>query len=77
MTYDTAATDPHHSGKLTFDMWIERLETIMGEWERQWGNLPYTLPLKESTGLACWLEMYDDGLTPLHAFWEDQESWSE
>ena len=76
MSYDTAATDPHTGGKLTFDMWMERLEAIMREWERAWGNLPYKLPLAESTGLDCWREMYDDGHSPQAAFWEDQESWA-
>ncbi len=75
MSYDTAATDPHTGGKLAFDMWVEQLETIMREWERAWGNLPYGMPLSSSTGLDCWREMYDDGYSPQAAFCEDQQAW--
>ncbi len=75
-SYDTAPTDPHTGGKLTFEMWLDQLEGHMRGWDAQWGNLPYLLPLADSTGLDCWREMYDDGMSPLDAFWEDQNAWA-
>ncbi|MDX2308105.1 MAG: hypothetical protein NW216_07700 [Hyphomicrobium sp.] len=71
MSYDTAATDPHHGGELTFEMWLKRLDDVMRDWQTSWGNLPYILPLADSTGLDCWREMYDYGLSPQDAFWVD------
>jgi len=75
-SYDSAPTDSHTGGKLTFEMWIEQLESIMREWITHWENLPYRLPLADSTGLDCWRDMYDDGISPIEAFWADQESWA-
>lgn len=60
-----------------FAEWLAALERIMGEWDRKYGNLPYALPLKSSTGLDCWREMFDEQMTPQEAFDEDQSSWSE
>ena len=77
MSYDTAATDPRTGGKLTFDMWMDLLEAIMRDWQTSWGNLPYSLPLADSTGLDCWRDSYDDGLSPLDAFHADQECWED
>lgn len=77
MSYDTAPTDPHHGGKMTFDLWLAWLEQIMRDWQTSWGNLPYTLPLADCTGLECWRDAYDDGMTPLDAFHADQENWED
>ena len=51
------------------------LERIMQEWDLVYGNLPYTLPLLDSTGLECWKCFYIDGYTPEHTFAEDQQAW--
>lgn len=55
--------------------WLTELERIMGEWDSKYHNLPYTLPLRDSTGLDCWAEFYNDGYTPERAFGEDQQAW--
>lgn len=77
MGYDTAVTDPHTGGKITFEMWVSELEGVMRDWEKSWGNLPYVLPLAVSTGFDCWRDSYDDGMSPQHAFWSDQEYWED
>ena len=58
-----------------FEGWLEKLEAVMREWDKAWGNLPYTLPLSDSTGLECWREYYDDGYTPEATFYDDQSCW--
>lgn len=58
------------------DEWIPALESVMSDWQKSWGDLPYRLPLKDSTGLECWRVYYDDCLTAEQAFWADQENWS-
>lgn len=57
------------------DEWIPQLEKVMADWQRSWGNLPYALPLRGSTGLECWRSSFEDGMTPQDAFWSDQENW--
>ena len=63
------------NGEPTFDQWVTELERIMEEWDSEYGNLPYTLPLKASTGLGCWRESFEDGMSPAEAFASDQNYW--
>lgn len=65
MSYDTAATDPHTGGKLTFEMWKGRLVMELA------GAMQMTIvearDYVRATGDECWRESYDDGLTPREA----------
>lgn len=73
---DTPQDHDNRVADLVFeDMWLPALEQAMREWDRAHGNLPYKLPLSQSTGIACWREMFDDGLTPDEALREDQRAW--
>lgn len=66
--------------EVKFARWMKDLERIAADWDAKHGNLPYRLPLSDermSTGTACWRGMYDDGMTPIEAFEEDQAAWSE
>lgn len=63
------------NGEPTFDQWITELEHVAGEWDAKHGNLPYTLPLRDSTGVGCWHDFFEDGLTPQEAFDSDQSHW--
>ena len=65
------------NGEPTFDQWVTDLERIMGEWDAKHGNLPYTLPLRDSTGLDCWRDGFDNDYTPQEAFESDQSYWEE
>jgi len=60
---------------MAWQQWLDHLESIMREWDAKHGNLPYALPLAESTGLDCWRDSYDDGMTPADAFASDQSHW--
>lgn len=68
-------SDNRKADRVFSDEWLPELESIMQDWDRSWSNLPYSLPLKDSTGLDCWRDMFDDGLTPEQAFAEDQLCW--
>lgn len=73
---DTAQDhDNRVADRMFADEWLPALEQVMRDWDTSWGNLPYTLPLAESTGIDCWREMFDNGLLPDDAFFEDQNSW--
>ncbi len=73
---DTAQDrDNRVADRVFADEWLPELERLMAEWDGKYGNLPYALPLRDSTGLDCWREMFDDGLTPERAFGEDQQAW--
>lgn len=58
-----------------FSFWVHELERIMQKWDATHGNLPYRLPLADSTGLECWQEAFDDGMSPQEAFDEDRHCW--
>lgn len=60
-----------------FAEWIGNLESIMREWDAKHGNLPYTLPLSESTGLDCWHDAFADEMTPQETFDSDQSYWEQ
>ena len=62
-----------------FPEWIAELERLMAALVARYGHnaVPYTLPLKESTGLDCWYDMFDDCMTPQHALEEDALNWEE
>lgn len=62
----------------SFDAWLGELETIMGLWHLQHGDLPYDLPLDRSAdngNVLCWRDSYDGGLTPQQAFDYDRTYW--
>lgn len=61
----------------TFDQWVTELEHIASVWRDKNGNLPYRLPLCDSTGLECWRIHFDDDMTPQQAFDSDQSYWAE
>ncbi|MGI9296394.1 MAG: hypothetical protein ACR2QC_00675 [Gammaproteobacteria bacterium] len=57
-----------------FADWVDELEQVILSFEKKSGWRPYDIPLAVSTGLACWREWYDDGMTPQEAFESDQSS---
>lgn len=74
-TYDRTQLERAEAEDAKWQSWLSELERIMGEWQAAWGNLPYKLPLRESTGLDCWREYYDDEYTPERTFYDDQSAW--
>ncbi len=51
--------------------WMPQLERIAWEWSVKAGVKFYPFPLSKSTGVECWREMFEDGLTPQEAMDED------
>lgn len=74
--WDKAQLERSESDDAKWQAWITELEGIMAEWDRAWGNLPYKLPLKDSTGHECWREYFDDDYSPERAFYDDQSCWT-
>ena len=65
---------------VTFDIWLIELESLMTEWHRKYGNLPYELPLDKTPdagNVLCWKDSFDDGMTPEEAFASDRQYWEE
>lgn len=58
-----------------FMAWIGQLEDVLKEWGRKHGEVPYGLPLSESTGLSCWYDSFRDDMTPQEAFDSDRSYW--
>lgn len=71
------AIDAKYANDAPFLAWVKSVETLMAEWDGRYHNLPYTLPLEDSTGLACWHDCYSDGMAPQQAFESDQSHWEE
>lgn len=60
----------------TFEAWIAELEAIMDDWGKKHEGRPYgNGTLAETTGLSCWMQSYDEGLSPQDAFDEDRDCW--
>ena len=60
--------------------WLDALEKIMTDWHAKHGNLPYELPLDRdlvSGNNLCWMDSFDDGMTPQEAFDSDLSYWEE
>lgn len=60
---------------LEFQNWMVRLEEIMDDFGKKYGQRPYGKPLSESTGLDCWYCSYEDGSSPQQAFDDDRDCW--
>lgn len=63
--------------QFVFGTWIAQLEHIVRDYGQKHlnGDVPYGIPLRESTGLLCWHEMFAEGTTPREAFEADRECW--
>ena len=74
------AMECHYPGEVAlfadkaFLLWVAELEKEMVAFSRDSGYLPYDLPLAKSTGLTCWHQSYEDGMTPEEAFASDLEN---
>ena len=71
------AIDAKCAENVSFMAWVADLEKLMSEWDAKHNNLPYTLPLSDSTGLRVRLDSFEDGMTPRDAFASDQSYWEE
>ena len=71
------AADAEIAQDADFMSWIGNLESVLKAWgaKHNDGDPPYTLPLADGTGLECWHQMYEDGMTPEDAFAEDRSNW--
>lgn len=58
-----------------FSDWMDKLEGLMDKFEAKHGQRPYSKPLAENTGLGCWYESFQDGMTPEEAFAADRDCW--
>ena len=58
-----------------FTAFIDELEAVIDDWQSEFGNRPYLKPLARGTGLGCWKESYDDGMSAQEAFDADREYW--
>ncbi len=69
MSYDTAPTDPHHGGKMTF---ADYRLALISEYMRQRGDtLDEATMYVNEVGDETWRESYDDGLSADDAVSED------
>ena len=68
MSYDEAATDPHHGGKLDFEDWKDHVANILA---RAYGVTVDAMFAYVTNSSDAWRESYDDGLTPGEAADED------
>ena len=76
MTYGHNAFEP--DPQPPFSDWIEELEQVMEAWKAKYGERPYGEPtLEETTGLECWRDAYDLGMSPQQAFDEDRSYWED
>jgi len=73
----TCTDDAKLAADADFMKWIADLEKVIREWEGKYGNLPYEIPLSESTGLWCWHIYYANEFSPEDAFAEDQTYWGD
>jgi hypothetical protein len=73
----TCTDDAKLAGDADFMKWIADLEQVMRDWGAKYGNVPYEIPLAESTGLWCWHPYYADDYSPEDAFSEDQTYWGD
>ena len=77
---DRAALEGATPDFAAWESWLSELERIMRAWDDKHGNLPYSLPLtsgEHEGNRLCWMDSYDDGMTPQEAFDEDLTYWAD
>ena len=78
--WDNAQLERSEAEDAKWQEWLRALEQIMAAWDAKHGNLPYTLPLtsgEHDGNRLCWMDSYDDGMTPQEAFDSDQTYWAD
>ena len=54
--------------RTAFTTFIDELEGILDGLKGKHGDRPYGKPLAKSTGLLCWKDSFDDGMSASEAF---------